>query len=242
MNLCKSWKALAVLSALALVAMTSNRAYAYSSTATLNIDVAITASLSVQIDGGISSTRTYSWNTTAPDFANSDSSVTVRNDSSGLNEKWSLSTFAKSIDTTDGSAPWDLLVTTDPVDVHAAGHDHFAVLAMFSSSATVEGGCPAIADVQWFGTTTTVSVSPQTYGTAEADGNWYTRIAHSPTNMGIPAGPDGGAELYLSPYNADTHDPRGHRGQRALCWKVIGPAAVSKANSQEIQLLITAAP
>src|SRR5688572_28367679 len=81
----------------------------------LNIDVAITANLSVAVNGAQSSTMTTTWNTGTADFrAVSGATATVRIDSGAQTEKWALSTpgGSSNIDTPGGDV-WTLDTTTD---------------------------------------------------------------------------------------------------------------------------------
>lgn len=244
MKMMQSWKGIAVAAALALVSMTSNRAYAaFMDTARLNIDVAVTAGLSVALAdyGTHDSTVTYAWSVSNRNFSNSDSSTTVLNDSGGLDEKWSLSTLATSLDQGSDNKPWELLpAAISSTVVMGAGRDHFALLAMFSSSATIVGGCPAQNDTQWDSANYSVTASPVQY-----DGTKYTRLTDA---VNGPANPDklDGTSSVMRPYNpvydvgGTNPNVRFNFGKRALCWKILGPGGVSSPDTQRIPIIVTA--
>ena len=105
----------------------------------LNVDVAITASLSVRVNAAVSSTQTVVWNVAVPnDRLVSPSSATVLNDAGGSTEKWALSTNASSINTAGNAGTWSLGLSTAILP----GADQFALQAVFGSSRTAAGGCP----------------------------------------------------------------------------------------------------
>ena len=78
----------------------------------LNIDVTITAALSVAVDAANSSTYTVSWSGTPNQQIFSPSSATVTNDSGILTERWKLFTNANSINTAGGATTWALSGST----------------------------------------------------------------------------------------------------------------------------------
>ena len=219
---------------MAIVALAAGRAYALSSTATVNIDVTINASVSVAVmnTGSYASTPTATaWSTTISSFVSA-STATVFNDSGGLSERWALSTNASSID--QGlSTGWTLNSTTNTVDL---GQDQFSILAMFVSSATSLGGCPALNALDWTGpssTTVTTSITNK-YGGASGSQYYFTRW---PDSNGYSL-PDSGTSTYkMYAYNAADST---HKGQRGLCWKIMGPPSTTMTATQNIQLIITA--
>jgi hypothetical protein len=113
----------------------------------LNIDVAVTASLSVSVNGVQSSTYSgVNWNT---NNANQElvaaSSTTVVNDSNVI-EKWNLSTNAQSINTLGNPTQWTLVTSTAPA---LPSSDQFALQAVFGSSNTASGACPGVGAASW---------------------------------------------------------------------------------------------
>ena len=192
--------------------------------ARLNIDVTITANMSVAVNGGASSTQTVTWSGTPnAQFANDASSVTVLNDSGIISEKWALSTNGASLNTvTVGGSSWTLRNSSTTI-----GADQFAVQAVFGSSNTAAAGCLATGAATWNNDVTAplITASPVTY-TA-------TTFAASALNAG------GG-----------THQPDvtvgGGNGivyggnKRALCWRVIMPDSTATTEQQNIQLTVTA--
>ena len=203
-----------------LVILGACRVWAASS-ATINIDVTISASLSVSIDAGSSSTQTVTWSAALPNQAlASASTATVLNDSGARTEKWSLSTDAGSIDT-GGASPgtWSLAASTT-----AVGPDQFAVQAVFGSSNTAAGGCPAAASTDWNASyAPLLTTSPVTYTS--------TIFADPSLNAGggTPSPDVAAGQIYAG-------------SKRALCWRVIAPSSTSTTDTQNIQIIITAAP
>src|SRR4051812_27845116 len=77
--------------------------------AVLNIDVTITAALSVAVNGAATSTdSSVAWAGTANQQFVQSGTTTVQNDTGILSEKWKLSTNAASLDTTGGGQTWAL--------------------------------------------------------------------------------------------------------------------------------------
>jgi len=190
----------------------------------LNINVAVNANLSVSVNGVTSSTDTgTTWNTATPNdkFA-SVSSATVRNDSGGQTEKFALSTNGNSIDTGGGSpGVWTLGASSTTV-----GNDEFSLQAVFGSSNTALAGCPAATSGDWNqGFAPLLTTSPVTYtSTTFADSNLI--------NLGGTPNPDvisGGANGRMF---------AGSR--RALCWRIVTPNSTTTANTQNIQVIVTA--
>jgi hypothetical protein len=213
---------LALVAALALLGQ--GRAAAASS-ATISIDVEIQANLSVSVDYAQSSTYAVAWNTIAGNVKLvSQTTATVTNDSGGLTEKWALSTNAQTLPQT-GTDAWSIAASSDSV-----GADQFAVQAVFGSSATAAGACPAGASADWdesFApplTTSPVSYTAQTFA-----------------DSSLNAGGGGGLLLYNPDQTAGGSNGRMHNGaKRALCWRVITPSSTSTANTQNIQIIVTA--
>jgi hypothetical protein len=187
--------------------------------AVLNIDVTITASKSVTVNGVASSTdSSVNW-TGTPNQAFTGSTVTVKNDSGVLSEGWELSTNANSIDTTGGGQTWALAASSTSV-----GADQFAVQAVFGSSNTAASGCSS---ASWGSSVIApvLTTTPTQYTT--------TKFADSALNNLGTYLPDSGNLLYA--YNASTG-----AGLRALCWQTVMPTSTSTQNKQNIQVIVTA--
>jgi hypothetical protein len=197
---------------------------AASSSATVNIEVTINAPLSVSINSLASSTDTVTWNVASGERRLSGSSVTVTNDTGGLTEKWALSTNGNSIDTgLGGGAPgsWTLSTSSNSVGVN-----EFAVQAVFGSSNTAAGGCPAIGAADWDQTyAPALTTSPETYtSTIFADPNLQAGGGtHNPDNT------NGAADGQM--FNGSS---------RALCWRLMMPSQTSVSTTQNIQITVTA--
>ena len=190
----------------------------------LNIDVSITANLSVAVNGAQSSTHTTSWNTaTSSAKLVSAATATVTNDSGGQTEKWALSTNANSIDTGGGSpGNWALQTTTAPA---LPGADQFALQAVFGSSNTVAAGCPVDTSTDWNQSyASPLTASPVTYTNAVFSD---TSLNNNGTqNPDVTAGGANGRMFAGS--------------KRALCWRVITPSSTGTTNTQNVQVIITA--
>lgn len=216
----KSWRRLLAGAALALALGQGRNALAASS-ATINLDVTILATLSVSVNALASSTETsINWDTGNPNQRiGAASTVTVRNDSGGLTERWALSTNPGSLNVGGGSDVWSLDTSTDTLP----GADQYTVQAVFGSSNTL--ACPAGAASDWDqGYAKPLTTGPQVYGST-------------------------GDNLFADPNlnNAGTPDPdvpaldRVWAGsQRALCWRLIMPASTSVVETQNIQITVTA--
>ena len=223
-------KMTALAVALALAGLCATWAHAvvvaYTPTAVLNIDVTISAAVSVQVDGaGSSSYTAVGWSPTNRVLV-SPSTATVTNVSGGLNEQWWLSTRANSINITGNAKTWSLAASTITT---AVGADSFAVQAVFVSSVAVQ--CPAYNDWRW----ATASATPLTTVPAQYTGiqnqfwfNEYDTVDHQ-------SWPDNLANNTMSAYIAATG-----AGQRALCWRVVGPSTTSTPEMQNIQIIVTA--
>ena len=210
-----------LLAALGLLALgAGGRAFA-GSTAAIDVDVTISASLSVEVDGVASSTYTAVWDASVPNQKlASVSSATVVNDSGGLTERWSLSTLPQTGNTTGGADSWSLAASTRSV-----GADQVGVQAVFGSSRTAAGGCPLPAASDW----------DQSYApplTASPVGYTSSVFADAALNdHGTPA-PD---------LTVGAADGRMHAGsRRALCWRLVMPASTSTTQTQNVQITITA--
>lgn len=187
--------------------------------AVLNIDVTVTASLSVNVNGYASSTATASgWSPTNTKLVSA-SSATVTNDSTGLTERWALSTDTTSIDQ-GTSGTWTLVTST----LSTPGNDHFALQAVFGSTNTTVGGCPNATSGDWnVAASTPISVDPQTYTDST--------FADSTLSIGgASANPDDSpnpGDMFAGDY-------------RALCWRIDGPSGITQTDTQNIQIIVTA--
>ena len=217
----KKWAG--ALIALIALAWTAQDAAA-ANPATLNINVAVTANLSVAVNGVQSSTYTgVTWNTSSQQQLTG-STATVLNDSGAQTEKWALSTNGQSIPVS-GTEFWTLNTSSS-----AVGADQFSLQAVFGSSATAGGSCPNGASTDWDEDfADPLTTSPVTYTS--------TQFANTNLNTG------GNGSLFL--YNPDViaggANGRMFAGrQRALCWRIRTPTTTSTANTQNIQVIITA--
>jgi hypothetical protein len=217
MNIKKTaWAALG----LALAWTGATRAQAASNTtARLNIDVSITANLSVAVNNAVTSTQAVNWNTgTANQPLVSPATSTVLNDSGGQTERWQLSTNANSINTANNAEVW--AVSTDSTSV---GANAFALQAVLGSSNTASGACPAAGATDWNQTfANELSAAQQTYTSA--------LFADSTLNTGGGLfNPDvaGSGRMFAA-------------GKRALCWRVITPQSTDSVDTQNIQITVTA--
>lgn len=204
----------------ALLLAGAGRALAASSAA-VHIDVAIIAALSVEIDGGASSTQAVSWNAATPNAALvSPATATVRNDTGGLTTKWALSAAPVSINLGGGPDNWTLAASTS-----AVGADAFALQAVLGSSGTAVSGCPAAAAADW-----NESYAPPL--TASPVNYTSTTFADPNLNSGGTPNPD---------ITAGAADGRMFAGsRRALCWRLITPASTSATQTQSVQIVVTA--
>ena len=211
----KTWLTGAALAVVAALAGTASAA-GVGSPSELNIDVTITASLSVSVVNQRISSQTVSWSGT-PDlqFASA-SSATVKNDSGILTERWKLSSGA-SQNGLGNAATWVLgTSTTTP------GADTFALQAVFGSSNTVLAGCPATGATDWNNGTNVpllTAVGVQYTATVFADATL--------NNNGTPNPDNGTFQLFSN-------------SQRALCWKLTMPDSTSTTDQQIVQVVVTA--
>ena len=189
----------------------------------LNINVTVNANVSVSVNDAASSTMTVSWNAATPNdklVPVSLASATVTNDSGGVTEKWRLSTNQYSLSAVAGST-WTLAASSSSV-----GADEFAVQAVFGSSNTAATSCLSATHADWNSTFAPVlTTSLQTYTTT-------TFAAPSLVNNGT-SNPD---------QTSGTANGRMFAGsKRALCWRIISPSSTSTAETQNVQVIVTAA-
>ncbi len=186
----------------------------------LNISVAVTANVSVSVNDAASSTMTTTWDAANPNQLRTPTALataTVTNDSSGVLEKWKLSTNAYTLSPVSGST-WTIVGSTTSV-----GLDEVAVQAVFGSSNTAS--CPAAGSSDWDSTFAPVlTTSLATYSAA-------TFAAPSLTNDGTQ-NPD---------YTSGVLSGRMLAGsKRALCWRIKTPSATSTNETQNVQVIVTA--
>ena len=224
-TLSRVWKKLPTAVALLVVCMSARRAdAAVGNPSRLNIDVAVNAQLSVSVNGVNSSTYTSaSWNTAnANELLVAGSSTTVINDSNVV-EKWNLSSNANSINVLGNATQWAMQTSSAPT---LPGADQFALQAVFGSSNTVAGGCPASGAANWQNGNIAplITTSLQQYTS--------TRFADTALqNLGGLHTPDVTASGNML-----------SNGKRVLCWRIIAPSATSTCDSQNVQLIVTATP
>ena len=216
------WLAAAIL---ALTGLAASRAEAASSTATLNIDVTITAVKSVAIvTGGVyADTVAFNWNGVASTLT-ATSSVTVINDSVIVTEGWELSTAANSWLSGAGSGSWTIAASS----VNLAA-ENVAIQAVFGSSNTLQAGCAATTSS---GTWTVGTIAPPltTVATQYGPANKY---ASPELNWGGGlATPDNGNNMY------GNGNPL--YGSRALCWRMVMPPSTTATGTQVVPIIVTA--
>ena len=224
MVLKRRWGIRALAPALALLGLCIGRAQATGSPlAALNIDVTISASVSVQVDGAASSSYTTSaWSSPNHRIQPAILVAQVTNNSSGLSEQWWLSTNPTSINTVGNPRTWSLVVSTNIADV---GADSFAVQAVFISSAS--SSCPFIGAAVWNSTTTAPALS-----TVPA---LYTSTRFADSEYGGNYAPETKSNSTVWAYNSATGN-----GLRGICWFVTGPASSVTPDRQNIQVIVTA--
>ena len=213
----------ATLALLGFAGLFSSKAHAASPTnpAVLNIDVTITASKSVVINGVALSTdsASVSWSgvANASFTALAQSSVTVSNNGA-ITEGWQLSTNPNSIDTVSGqNNTWSVVSTTNTLP----GPNQVALQAVFGSSNTAASGCPANGASDWNG----AYAQPVTSSLAQ-----YTSSVFADPGLntnGTPNPDNGSNQLYGG-------------SKRALCWKLIMPNSTSTTDQQNVQIIVTA--
>ena len=206
---------------LAIVACMAGRAQANNTSSYLNIDVTVTASLSVAVDNVNSSTyQALGWSGTPNTALVSQTTATVKNDSGILTERWELFTNAQSIDQTGGN-PWTNTASTTNV-----GGDQFAVQAVFGSSHTAT--CPIATAGDWNGS---IAATPLGSGVSQA-AQYTTAGVLSDTTLTT-----NGSAL---PDSATNSGSMLGGNQRALCWRVITPQSTTSAHTQNIQVIVEA--
>ena len=231
----KKWTQRLATLVLAFTAMSLGLGRAFASqqtTAYLNIDVTVSATLSVEVNSLETSSQTVTWSVTSSSMV-SPSSATVTNNSTGLSERWELSTNASSLDQgTNGS--WTLQTST----TGTIGQDQFALQAVFGSTNTVgglagsaSGACPSVSSTDWnasFAPAVTTSLA------------YYTSTTFADPSLdvsGATANPDCTAAGGSCVANGDMFS----NDYRALCWRVLGPSSVSSTDNQIVQVVVTAA-
>jgi hypothetical protein len=211
------WLGAAVLALLAL----SGRAQALgviSSTATLSIDVTVSGTLSVNINSANTSSQTVNYSGSNMLMV-SPSTVAVQNNASLLSSRWKINS-ANAYDTV-GSDPWTLVTTTA-----AVGADQFAIQAVFGSSNTAAGSCPATTATEWNSSTIAPAL---TAGAASAVQYTATTFADSNLNSNGSYQPDVLGTGYMNAGSV-----------RVLCWRIVGPSSVTAADSEIVPIMITA--
>ena len=223
----ESWKWLGA--ALLAVSCLSGKANA---TASLNIDVTIGGSKSVSVNTSsatVASTSTVAnFGTLGPNgFVVSAGTAAVQNNSGILSEGFGLSTNPTSLDQVSGGAQtWNMVSSTAPLP----GQNAFAVQAVFGSSSTIGLGCPGSGVAEW---NNSVMAPPLT---AVAVRYTSTVFADSSLNAGGGTSfqPDDGVQTMFA------NNLTLGSGNRALCYRVILPAATTITDNQIIQIIVTA--
>jgi hypothetical protein len=139
----------------------------------LNIEITINATLSVTVDNVASSSYTTNWTGTPNQALASVSTATVTNNSTALSEGWSLSTWGTTLDIS-GSGTQETWANANSTT--SVGTNAFGVQAVFGSSATASGSCPAAAATDWANgainpplTTTAVPYTATTFSSTNAN-------------------------------------------------------------------------
>ncbi|MBI3554625.1 MAG: hypothetical protein HY077_19195 [Elusimicrobia bacterium] len=196
------------------------------SSATLNIDVTITAPLSVSVNAVPSSTMSVTWNTAISNQELlADATSTIKNDTGGLTTKWALSTIANSLNTAGNSETWAVATATaDAVTgLLNVGDDQFAVQAVFGSSRTLT--CPGSGAADWNnGSAAPLTTSPVTYKSTMFSDLLLNNDGTPKPDVFVGA-PDG--RMFAG-------------SQRALCWRIIAPKTTATRDTQNIQIVVTA--
>jgi len=209
----------------ALLGLTASRANATSSTATLNIDVTIAASMSVNITGVYNTTATAgNWNGSVSSMT-AVSSVTVTNDSGIITERWELSTMASSWNGATGAAGWTIAGSSANLAADAV-----TVQAVFGSSFTANNGCAA--------TTSTGTWSQPTIAPI------LTTTGQQYTTAGVFAATE--LEQSLGTGNSPIPDVNTNAGSmfggrsRAMCWRLVMPPSTTQTGTQVVPVVVTA--
>lgn len=212
------------------------KAHASTNPAYLNINVTVSAPLSVEIDGLAMSTQTVAWSSVSTNTVSTDS-ATVTNNSSGITERWELSTNANSTDTVTSAAGWTMQTAT----TSSMGLDQFALQAVFGSSNTVNGvggtvnGCPAKYATDWNGNyAKPITTTPVFYGSVVTSTSAFsdTNLTYNGTDnpdctSGSGSGCTADGDMFVNDF-------------RALCWRLLGPSSVSSTDGQIVQIVVTA--
>ena len=180
----------------------------------LDIDVNITQTLSVAVNGVASSTVTVSYPNGGGAVVQT-STANVKNDTGGLTEKWALSTNANSIDTGGAGVAGSWALQSAVNSSSTLTTNQFTVQAVFGSSKTIALGCPAVAASEYGnGTVAPFLTAGQT--------NYTAAVLADPNlnNNGTP-NPDG------TPNVGDITN----NGQRALCFQVVTPPSTTATPS-----------
>jgi hypothetical protein len=184
----------------------------------LNIDVTIAASLSVSVVGQKTSSQTVTW--TGQPLLAAASTATVKNDTGLLSEKWQLSTTANSLDAATGAAGWSIASSSSSLAA-----DQVALQAVFGSSMTALGGCPATGASVWddlAAAPVLTNALPQTYTDV--------RYADAALNNDGDYQPDAAIGTMFA------------ASERALCWRLAMPPSTSLTASQIVPVIVTATP
>ena len=201
----------------------------------LNIEITISATLSVTVDNVASSSYTTNWTGTPNQALASVSTATVTNNSTALSEGWALSTWATSLDISGGGTQetWANASSTASVGTNA-----FGVQAVFGSSATASGGCPGASTTtytEWNSGTIapplTTSAALYTAATFADGANASMNKDQSGVSNAVNAEPDDTVKDLLFATS-----------KRALCWRAVMPKSTYTTHTQEIQIVVTAVP
>ena len=218
----KTWTAVVALAAAALLGGKAQAA-GVGNPSYLDINVVISASLSVAINNNNSSTQTVTWSAASPIMA-SPSSATVKNDSGGYTERWALSTNAASSNTATSTAgAWSLVSSS--VSIPA---DSYSLQAVFGSSNTTGAGCPTGSDVGWNASTAALLTSSlQTYGSGGSTDLFVGTSLNNNGSASFDTATPNPGDMYAN-------------SVRALCWRIVGPNTTTTLNGQTIQVIVTA--
>ena len=223
-------KMTALAAALALAGLCATWAHAvvvaYTPTAVLNIDVTISAAVSIQVDGAATSSYTAAGWSPTNRVLTSASTATVINNSGGLSEQWYLATNAASINTAGNTQTWSLVTSTNIADVSGQA---FALQAVFVSSAATQ--CPASGDSTWSSASVApaLTAAPALYTSAR-----FADSQYNATVGGISA-PETASNNTVWAYNSATGN-----GRRGLCWRFMGPTSAITPDTQNVQIIVTA--
>ncbi len=189
------------------------------SSATINVEVIVSANLSVEIDNLPTSSAPVNWSAANPNQAfASVSSATLRNNSGAVTEIWSLSTDTNTENvSTAGGSSWTIVGSTI-----AVGPDQAALQAVIGSSNTAASGCPSAAAPDW-----NASYAPP----LTPDLQQYTSSSFADPSLNANGAP--GPDNALNQIYAGS--------ERALCWRAIMPSSTSTTDTQVLPVVVTAA-